>query len=441
MLSAKPIGMLVFLASVIVGAEMLIAQTPPPPPQAKEKGNIEALKKTAPKVYIDCDICDIEYIKTEITFVNYVRDRKEAQLHILITTQRTGGGGREYTMTFMGQNEFAGIDDIQKSFSDKTNTDEEIRKGLVHALKIGLMSYVARTPIAGRIAISYEEAAKPAAAVDKWKNWVFSLSGSGDFMGEKSYSYEYIYGSFSANRVTPGIKIGLTSSATWTENRYVYDSDTIDSSSSSLSFEGLVVKSIGDHWSAGGYLSLESSTYENVRTGFSIAPAIEYDLFPYSQSTRRQLRFLYKLGFNARRYREETVYFKMRENLFKESLSVSLELKEKWGSWSTTLSGSHYFHDFKKNRLTLYNYVTLNLLKGLNVFLIGSGSRIHDQLSLVKSGATLEEILLQRTQLETTYSYFFSIGLSYTFGSIYTNVVNPRFGTTSSGGVSISLGD
>jgi hypothetical protein len=35
--------------------------------------DIETLKKSAPKVFIDCGMCDIEYIKTEITFVNYVR--------------------------------------------------------------------------------------------------------------------------------------------------------------------------------------------------------------------------------------------------------------------------------------------------------------------------------------------------------------------------------
>ena len=27
-------------------------------------------------MFIDCDYCDIEYIKTEITFVNYVREKE-----------------------------------------------------------------------------------------------------------------------------------------------------------------------------------------------------------------------------------------------------------------------------------------------------------------------------------------------------------------------------
>src|SRR5512136_2190151 len=110
----------------------------PPPSQA----DIEALKKTAPRVFIDCDYCDIEYIKTEITFVNYVRDRKEAQVHVLITVLSTGAGGVEYTMAFSGQQEFVGMDDIQKFVSNQTQTSDEIRQGQVRVLKMGLMRYV-----------------------------------------------------------------------------------------------------------------------------------------------------------------------------------------------------------------------------------------------------------------------------------------------------------
>src|SRR5512133_1631538 len=79
--------------------------------QTPGQTDIEALKKTAPRVYLDCGSCDIEYIKTEVTFVNYVRDRKEAQVHILVTIQSTGSGGREYKLNFLGQNEFQGLDD------------------------------------------------------------------------------------------------------------------------------------------------------------------------------------------------------------------------------------------------------------------------------------------------------------------------------------------
>ena len=41
---------------------------------------------------------------------------------------------------------------------------------------------------------------------------------------------------------------------------------------------------------------------------------------------------------------------------------------------------------------------------------------------------TLEGILLSRKQLATDYEYNLRVGVRYTFGSIYSNVVNPRFG-------------
>ncbi|MCK7499748.1 MAG: hypothetical protein MZW92_62115 [Comamonadaceae bacterium] len=62
----------------------------PAAPAQEGQAGIDEMKKTALKVFLDCDYCDLEYIKTEITFVNYVRDRLEAQVHVLISTQAHG---------------------------------------------------------------------------------------------------------------------------------------------------------------------------------------------------------------------------------------------------------------------------------------------------------------------------------------------------------------
>jgi len=409
------------------------AQTNPNPPSSQV--DIEALKKTAPRVFIDCDYCDIEYIKTEITFVNYVRDRKEAQVHVLITVQSTGGGGVEYTMSFSGQQEFIGMDDVQKFVSNKTQTSDEIRQGQVRVLKMGLMRFVAKTPIGEKVAIVFQEKVKPTSVIDKWNFWVFSLSAHTSMSGQKSTGYNYFSGSASANRVTPEWKIRTSVYASRSEDSFTFDDQTISSVSRSQSFSGLVVKSLGEHWSVGAYLSAYSSTYNNIKFNLQPAPAIEYDVFPYSQSTRRQLCFLYKLNYQMVNYKEETIYSKQSEKLWNESLSITLSLKEKWGSISTSLEGAHYFHDIKKNHLVLAGEVSLRLFKGLSLELYGSYSMIHDQLSLPKGEVPIEQILLRRTILETNYSYYLGVGLSYTFGSIYSNVVNPRFGGGYSGSI------
>jgi len=50
-------------------------------------------------------------------------------------------------------------------------------------------------------------------------------------------------------------------------------------------------------------------------------------------------------------------------------------------------------------------------------------------MALPRGGASLEEVLLQRRELQTQYSYWGNVGVSYSFGSIYNNVVNSRFGS------------
>ncbi len=72
-------------------------------------------------------------------------------------------------------------------------------------------------------------------------------------------------------------------------------------------------------------------------------------------------------------------------------------------------------------------------MKGLSLNIDASYDRIRDQLGLPKGERTLEEILLRRKEMATDYSYFLSVGLSYTFGSIYSNVVNQSFGSGGGG--------
>jgi hypothetical protein len=191
---------------------------------------------------------------------------------------------------------------------------------------------------------------------------------------------------------------------------------------------GLVVKSLNDHWSAGASGAVYTSTYNNIDLQIQASPALEYNIFPYSQSTRKQLRLLYLSGVKVNRYLEATIYGYTKETLFYEELDVTLEIIKPWGSVTTMITGSNYFHDFSKNYLQLYTSLSLNLIKGLSASINGDVSMVHNRLSLPNRGATPEEILLERRQLATQYSYWTYLSLEYAFGSIYNNVVNPRFG-------------
>ncbi len=383
----------------------------------------------APKVYIDCDFCDLDYIRTEIPFVNYVRDRFEAQVHVLITLQRTGSGGIEYTLVFIGRKDYTGKNDTLKVVTKKTATSDERRKALVKTLKLGLVRYVAYSPVADKLKIGYAKEATTEKVKDKWNYWVFSISTNTYANGEKSRRSIYLYSSVSASRVTLDWKLRFRVWGSFNEDQFKFGSSEIVSKSGGDGFSSLVVKSLGEHWSAGVRSNYFSSTYQNTKHGFSLSPAIEYDIFPYSQSTHRMLLVNYALSAGKTWYYEETIFDKTKETLFAHQLSITLSLQQPWGSTETSLIGSQYFHDLSKNRLELNNELRIRLFGGLSFRIFGSVSRIHDQLSLPKKNASREEVLLRRRMLATTYSYFVSFGISYTFGSIYTNIVNPRFGS------------
>jgi hypothetical protein len=388
----------------------------------------EELKKSAPKVFIDCRRCDRDYIRTEITFVNYVRDRQDADVHVLITTQQTGSGGQEYTMEFIGQNDYSQIQHTLRYLSNGTDVRDEVREGYVEVLKKGLFPFVMHSPIAEHISIIFKERLEPTSVEDKWKFWIFNVGLRGGLSGEESTSEKSVRGNFSANRMTPEMKLRFRLEGEFEEDRFDISGDSIISTSSDKEAGGYYVKSLGDHWSAGGWLDLESSTYSNLDFQANLAPAIEYNFFPYYESTRRRLRVLYRLNYYYNNYIEETIFGKTSEGLWGQSLDVTLEVKQPWGNASISVDGSHYFHDASKNRVSLWGHMSIRLVRGLNLDVFGSYSRIHDQLNLSKGGASLDEILLRRRELATDYDYSISIGLSYTFGSVYSNVVNPRFG-------------
>ena len=381
-----------------------------------------------PSVYIDCEYCDMDFIKIEIPFVNYVREREAADVHILITLQRTGSGGGKYTIIFLGQNRFRNMSDTLEYISAKSESEDITRRGIVKVLKMGLIRYVARSPISDNIKILFSKKERKK-IIDRWNHWIFSIGINGFFNGQQSKKIQSLYGNLSAKRVTEEWKTSFSIYSNYNSSNFkINDTTSISSYSVSYGSSVYIVKAINNHWSWGGWISAYSSSYSNMRIGAGLSPAIEYNIFPYSESAIKELRMLYSLGYKYNEYYEETIYDKFSEHLAHESISLDLGTTQKWGFINVSIEGSHYLNDFTKNRLSVYNNLSLHLIKGLRFTISGSVSIIHDQLSLPRRNLTPEEILLQRKEIATQYDYFGSIGFTYSFGSIYSNIVNPRFG-------------
>jgi len=404
------------------------AEDDDPPPQ------VDQLRTVAPNVFLDCSRrdCDLDYIRTEITFVNYVRDPENADVHILVTRQRTGSGGREYTIAFIGRGKYKERDSTLKYYSKPTDSEELVRQGFVNVLKQGLVPYLSDTPLAEFITVSYAGKAKAQVAQidDKWNYWVFYTGFRGNLNFEeqsKRYSYSI---SLSANRTTEETKFRFWANGNFDEKRYeISEEEKVESSTSRKTIFTQLVKSINDHWSYGASVSLYSSTYDNADLYTSFGPAVEFNIFPYEQATRRELRIQYSLNYSLRNYDEITIYNKEKENLFSQQLQIVWEMKEPWGSMGVQLRGSSFLHDWSKNNIRFEAGLSMRVFKGLSFNIEGEYSRVRDQLALPKTGVSKEEILLELKQLATSYDLRLEIGFSYRFGSIYSNVVNPRFGS------------
>ncbi len=249
---------------------------------------------------------------------------------------------------------------------------------------------------------------------------------------ERDFSNNYVYGSLTASRVTELWKTNLRVSENYIDQAFSIGTDRVTSVRRDYGAAAQQVRSLGEQWSAGGRVSAASSTYLNQHLAVTAAPAVEYDIYPYKEYTRRAVLLQYAAGIKHFRYDDTTVYFKIVETLPFESLNIAISQKQKWGSLRFEIYGYHYLNDLSKSRLSFYSEADVRLFKGFSVNLFGDYAILHDQLYLAKGQLTREEVLLRQSQLATTYRAFLYMGISYTFGSVLNNVVNPRFSNSSS---------
>ena len=93
------------------------------------------------KIFLNCNYCDITYIKQNLDFVEFVRDQKDADAHLLFRTQVNGSGGIIYEIEFIGQNNYKEIQDKLTFSTNSDSTDSEIREMILKYTKLGLVRY------------------------------------------------------------------------------------------------------------------------------------------------------------------------------------------------------------------------------------------------------------------------------------------------------------
>ena len=397
----------------------------------------QAASDARPDIFFDCegDHCEPDYFRTEIPWVNWVRQPQDADLHLIMTSEETGGGGRVYRIDLLGTAD-SGYEDQLLHTAQSTDTDRETLDGIAHTIGVGLLRFASESGF-GQLVEFVETGgpeADPAERVvsgtevdDPWNFWVFSLRGAPRITGEKTRSVRRLNLNANASRVTPDWKstfsiwmvairteIDLPDGGVYLDDFRAYGTDHY------------VAYALADHWSVGAQSQVRTHRRLNQKVRVQFSPALEYSVFPYEEATRRALTVLYQIGPSYQRYNEETIYEKNSEVTWKQLMEVELSQRQPWGNTSVTLSGSSYLHDRELYRLSLTGSAALRITRGLEIRADGRIAWVQDQIYLAAEGLTEAEALLNIKERAQSFNYSLGITFAVNFGSIYNNVVNNR---------------
>ncbi len=391
-------------------------------------------RKLALSIFLDCTTCDINYFKENFSIVNYVREPATADLHIQVKTLTTGSGGTQYNLLFIGRKRFINMNDTVIFSSSPDQTYEENRNTVLQKLKLGLVPYIMKTPYTNHLYLTVDNISGVSIKKkDPWKKWMFDIYGSASFSAEKYTNNLFINNNLYISKTTPEIKFESNINMMYSESHInnfplndtmVYSSHTYQRG---YYINNLFVKSMGEHFGIGGLANIISSKLQNIDFQMKIGPAIEFNLFKYSDAAQKQLRFLYFLGYEQSHYNELTIYNKMDNKLYSHNLRILFTYIKSWGYFNASLYGSNYLNNFSHFSLGTHAMTNIRIVKGFG-FNVSCGLNMYrDQLSLKKGSASIEDLIFQQRQIASDYNFNISLGLSFRFGSINNNVVNPRF--------------
>ena len=417
--------MRVFLKRASILLALLLSFAAAAPAQERPAGPIN--------VFLDCQGggCDFDFFRQEISVVSWVRDRTVADVHVLLTSQETGAGGDRFNLAFIGLGRFAGLVDTLTYSTSPTAVEDEEREGIAQVLRVGLLRFIARASGYEGISIRFtspnREVERPMLR-DRWNFWVFEAGVNGSTDGEESDKSVEGEADFEASRVTDRWKTALRASMDYNENKFeLDDGGTFTNIQRSYDIEFEHVKSVGRHLAIGVTGGIGTSTFSNQRRVVKFAPAIEYNIFPYGEASRRMFAFQYAIGPTHYVYNDTTTYLKLREGVMAQQFLAELSAKQPWGQVSLAASFRNQIMDASKRRASVGGEIEVRVVRGLNLEFGGNLSSIHDQINLRLAPPDEGEVLVRQIERVTSYRYNVRFGISYTFGSIFNNVVNPRF--------------
>lgn len=386
------------------------------------------------RVYLDCRTwgCDRDLFITEVKFATLTRDRADADVHVLVTAMNTGSGGRQLTMQFIGLRDVEAHSDTTETALPPNVADDITRREIIRVVKLGLVQFAMHMPI-GR-ALRVDDSRVPATQreaelrlADPWNFWVVSVGASGGANAESHSSRGNAGASLSARRVTDLWKINVAASGNYRQSTYeLADSTRTTYILRDYGARGRIVRNAGAHWSTGVIGNVGHTDYANQDTYARVGATVEYSIFPWSEASSRQLVAAWQVAVQHFDYIQQTIYLKEHETLPHQQAIIAGSMRQPWGNIDLSANWSQYLSDPSKNHMGVSAGASLRVTRGLSVNFGAFASSVHDQLYLPKGDATDEQILTQVRALATSFQRGGSVSVSYTFGSIYNSIVNPR---------------
>ncbi len=406
----------------------------PGPASAQQPGT--EIRGNALRVFLDCNTrrCDSDYFRTEIAFVNWVRDRTLAQVHVIVTSSQTGGGGSAFALDYIGLEQLDGQDDRLTFTALGTDTEDEVLAGLTRVLGLGLARYsalIGRPP-----AVEFPGAEAPPTdrlvgadeVDDPWNFWVFEIGGDVDWEGEETEKERRISGSVEARRTTDQWKFEFEGEGDFTRGEIERSDGTIRiDERDNWNVDMALAYALAEHWSIGVFGGGGASTRRNQDLAGNVAAAAEYSVFPYEEAPRRSLTGDYAIGLAYFDWEEETIFRETAELRPQHRVQISLFQRQPWGESRISLQANQFLHDLDKTSFSVFGELELRIFRGLVLDLEADVEWLNDQIFISGAGLTDEDIFLGRFERPTDFTYEFTIGLAFEFGSIFNNVVNNRF--------------
>jgi hypothetical protein len=358
-------------------------------------------------------------------------DRQSAELYILLVDQNTGSGGEEYIMTIENKKSKSAPYEL-KFFTEANAVEADVRSVIVKNLKQVLLKYMVDENLTSNISYSVnstDATAKEEMFIDRWNSWVFSVGVNGNLNKESQFNSLNLRFNVNANRTTEKHK--FYARFNYSRNESTFDigegEEPITNLQTSYFGNMLYAYSLDGHWSVGGILRYSRSIFENYDHSFTASPAVEYNVFPYSESANHNFTFRYEIGTRYNDYIDTTSYFKTTELLYRHRLAIDYRIVKPWGDISLDAGVSQFLTLPDRYNIDINPRVDVNLFKGLNLYTGIFYSITKDRINIPKGDLSVEEILLQNKLRDSNFSLYMFFGISYRFGSASNNVVNTRF--------------